>query len=134
MKDKLRPRYGVTLNEHTKWIDAKAVLHDDPRYSQLKSSSLKEKLFNDFILNEVLTTPGQKRDRLIELGQTEDNAEIVKLEKSEKKRIKKEEQVLINLFKKFLETNVTEVNVSTCYHIIVVDVLPQCDQSNGWIA
>ena len=95
---------------------------------------MKEKLFNDFILNEVLTTPGQKRDRLIELGQTEDNAEIVKLEKSEKKRIKKEEQVLINLYKKFLETNVTEVNVSTSYHIIVVDVLPQCDQSNGWIA
>ena len=52
---------------------------------------MKEKLFNEFILNEVLTTPGQKRDRLIKLGLTEDNAEIVKLEKSEKKRVKKEE-------------------------------------------
>ncbi len=52
---------------------------------------MKEKLFNEFILNEVLTTPGQKRDRLIQLGLTEDNAEIVKLEKSEKKRLKKEE-------------------------------------------
>jgi hypothetical protein len=31
---------------------------------------MKEKLFNDFILNEVLTTPGQKRDRLLELGLT----------------------------------------------------------------
>jgi hypothetical protein len=91
MKDKLRPRFGVTLNELTKWNDVKAVLHDDPRYSQLKSSSTKEKLFNEFILNEVLTTPGQKRDRLIQLGLTEDNVEIVKLEKSEKKRVKKEE-------------------------------------------
>ncbi len=32
MKDKLRPRYGVTLNELTKWNDVKAVLHDDLRY------------------------------------------------------------------------------------------------------
>lgn len=52
---------------------------------------MKEKLFNDLILNEVLTTPGQKRDRLLELGLNQDNAEIVKLEKSEKKRVKKEE-------------------------------------------
>lgn len=73
---------------------------------------MKEKLFNEFILNEVLTTPGQKRDRLLELGLTQDNAEIVKLEKSEKKRVKKEEQVFIDTYKKFLETKVTEVNVS----------------------
>lgn len=73
---------------------------------------MKEKLFNDFILNEVLTTPGQKRDRLLELGLTQDNAEIVKLEKSEKKRVKKEEQVFIDTYKKFLESMVTEVNVS----------------------
>ncbi len=33
LKDKLRPRYGVTLNEHTKWNEVKAVLHDDPRYA-----------------------------------------------------------------------------------------------------
>ena len=82
---------------------------------------MKEKLFNDFILNEVLTTPGQKRDRLLELGLTQDNAEIVKLEKSEKKRVKKEEQVFIDTYKKFLETKVTEVNVSP-----TISLYPSC--------
>jgi len=37
---------------------------------------MREKLFNDFVLNEILTTPGQKRVRLLELGLTEENAEI----------------------------------------------------------
>ena len=82
---------------------------------------MKEKLFNEFILNEVLTTPGQKRDRLLELGLTQDNAEIVKLEKSEKKRVKKEEQVFIDTYKKFLETKVTEVNVSP-----TISLYPPC--------
>jgi FF domain len=66
LRDKLRPRFGITLTENTQWKEVKAILKDEPRYLGLKSSSLKEKLFNEFILNEVLVTPGQKRARLLQ--------------------------------------------------------------------
>ena len=62
MKQKLR---GTILNEHTRWDDVKAKLKKDSRYALVKSSKLREKLFDDFIMNEILITPGQKRNRLL---------------------------------------------------------------------
>jgi hypothetical protein len=68
MKQKLR---GTILNDHIKWDDVKGKLKEDSRYALVKSSKLREKLFDDFIMNEILITPGQKRNRLLEKGLTE---------------------------------------------------------------
>jgi hypothetical protein len=68
MKQKLT---GTILNEHTKWDTVKAKLKEDSRYALVKSSKLREKLFDDFIMTEILITPGQKRNRLLEKGLTE---------------------------------------------------------------
>ena len=88
MKQKLK---GTILNEHTKWDDVKKLLKDDSRYHLIKSSKAREKLFDDFIMNEILITPGQKRARLLDQGLNEQDPEIAKLDKSERKRVKKEE-------------------------------------------
>ena len=55
MKQKLR---GTILNEHTKWDDVKSKLKEDSRYQLVKSSKLRERLFDDFIMSEILITPG----------------------------------------------------------------------------
>jgi hypothetical protein len=34
---------------------------------------MREKVFEEFIMSEVLVTPGQKRNRLLERGFTEDD-------------------------------------------------------------
>jgi hypothetical protein len=48
----------MILNEHTKWDDVKGKLKDDDRYHLVKSSKQRQKLFDDFIMNEILITPG----------------------------------------------------------------------------
>jgi len=73
MKQKLR---GMILNEHTKWDAVKDKLKEDSRYALVKSSKLREKLFDDFLMNDILITPGQKRSRLLEKGLTEQDPEI----------------------------------------------------------
>lgn len=85
---------------------------EEQSYKALKSSSQREKLFEEFIMNAVLVTPGQKRQRLIEKGATEDNETLLKLDKSERKRLKKEQNEALEKFKKILTEKVTEVNVS----------------------
>ena len=74
MKQKLRGI--IILNEHTKWHSVKDRLKEDSRYCLVKSSKLREKLFDDFIMNEILITPGQKRSRLLENGLAETDPEI----------------------------------------------------------
>lgn len=46
------------VNENTLWKNAKLLIKDDIRYQNLKSVSLREKLFEDYIMSEILTTPG----------------------------------------------------------------------------
>ena len=36
-------------------------MKDDMRYQQLKSNSLKKSLFEDFLMNTILISAGQKR-------------------------------------------------------------------------
>ena len=42
-------------------------------------------------MSEVLVTPGQKRARLLDKGVTEEDEAIKQLDKSERKRVKKEQ-------------------------------------------
>ena len=61
-------------------------------YQQLKSKVLKRKLFEEFILEDVLIDVGQKRQRLVAFGEAGENDERVKaIDKSERKRQKKEQ-------------------------------------------
>ena len=62
-------------------------------------------------MEEVLVTPGQKRQRMIEQGVEEGNEALLKLDKSERKRLKKENEEILGLFKNFLIEKITEVNV-----------------------
>lgn len=79
----------LKLSEHSKWIDVKNSLKDDYRFKNIKSSSMRERLFDEFIMSEVLVTPGQKRTRLLEKGLAEDDQEVLKLDKSERKESKR---------------------------------------------
>lgn len=98
------------LSATTLWKDIKSILKEDKRYEQLKSSSLKEKLFEEFMISEILTDVGQKRSRLVAQG---GNDELVQqIDKQEKKRLKKEESQSLSNFKALLKEKVTEVNVS----------------------
>jgi hypothetical protein len=64
-------------------------------------------------MSEILVTPGQKRTRLIQSGGlTEQDPQIALLDKSERKRLKREESLAIEAYKKALSEKVTEVNVS----------------------
>ena len=54
------------MKEDSKWSQIKDKIKEDPRYKTLKSSKLRERLFEEFIMEEVLVTPGQKRQRMIE--------------------------------------------------------------------
>jgi hypothetical protein len=73
-------------------------------------------------MNEILTTPGQKRARLIDKGLTEQDPEVAQLDKSERKRLKKEEAQAVEEYNKALTQKVTEVNVSnrilTCIDVL----------------
>ncbi len=62
-------------------------------------------------MEEVLVTPGQKRQRMIEQGVEEGNEALLKLDKSERKRLKKENEEILGQFKNFLIEKITEVNV-----------------------
>lgn len=53
---------------------------------------MKRKLFEEFILEDVLIDVGQKRQRLVAFGEAGENDERVKaIDKSERKRQKKEQ-------------------------------------------
>lgn len=100
------------MNEASKWKDIKERIKKDQRYIMVKSSKVREKLFEEYMMERVLITPGQKRQRLIEKGVAEDNDEVVKLDKSERKRVKKEENEVIEEAKRQIKEKVTDVAVS----------------------
>jgi transcription elongation regulator 1 len=83
------------MKEVSKWNQIKDKIKEDPRYKALKSSKLRERLFEEFIMEEVLVTPGQKRQRMIEQGVEEGNEVLLKLDKSERKRLKKENEEIL---------------------------------------
>ena len=54
----LLAEYRDRLNENTTWREFKAKVNGDQRYTGLKSSSLREKLFEEYIMANILVTPG----------------------------------------------------------------------------
>jgi hypothetical protein len=56
----------LELNERSQWKDVKNNIKDDQRYKLIKGSKNKKKLFDDFIMTNILKTPGQKRQRLLD--------------------------------------------------------------------
>jgi len=53
------------LKPDSQWNEIKNIFRGDPRYGAVKSASQRENLFEEFMMQEVLTLPGQKRDRLV---------------------------------------------------------------------
>lgn len=56
----------AALNEYSRWKDVKKLLKDDFKYQALKSVTLRQRLFEDFLMTEVLKSAGQKRNRMVE--------------------------------------------------------------------
>lgn len=50
LREVLLIKKEVPVNEHTSWKNVKDILKKDKRYSDLKSSSLRERLFEEFIM------------------------------------------------------------------------------------
>ena len=49
---------SLKFNQNSKWSDVKKLIKDDSRYEVLKSSTLREKLFEEFVMQQILITPG----------------------------------------------------------------------------
>jgi hypothetical protein len=60
--DKLDP---LELTEYSDWKDIKLHLKSDPRYKDLASVTLKEQLFEEFMVEFVLKNHGMKRNRMV---------------------------------------------------------------------
>ena len=49
---------SMKLDENTKWKEIKKLLKDDSRYRELKSSTMRENLFEEYLMDNILITPG----------------------------------------------------------------------------
>ena len=49
---------SLKLDDNTKWKEIKKLLRDDLRYKELKSSTMRENLFEEYLMDNILITPG----------------------------------------------------------------------------
>ncbi|CDW79923.1 transcription elongation regulator 1 isoform 2 [Stylonychia lemnae] len=79
----------MNLTAEITYKDVKKVIKDEPAYKEFKSKTMKQQIFEEFMLNEILSDVGQKRARLVAMGGHDD--EVQKIDKKERKRLKLEE-------------------------------------------
>eukprot|EP00347_Sterkiella_histriomuscorum_P019504 403341377 len=97
------------LNANTQFKDIKSLIKKDQAYSQLKSKTQKQQLFDEYMLSDILTDIGSKRARLVAIGGHDE--EVKKIDRQERKRQKIEQDQCVDKFKELLQEKIIEVNI-----------------------